>query len=303
MNIFTRLKDGLSKTRSKIAAIVGVSTQFNNAFYASLEEALVAADIGLDCSLDIIEKLRAEIAGQVITTTADAYRTLKDLLVVDLSAESAPQPVVSGKPWVVLVVGVNGVGKTTTIGKLANGFRQQGKSVLLGACDTFRAGAIEQLKIWAQRTSSEFVAQHEGADPASVGFDAMAAAVSRNVDVVILDTAGRLHNKVNLMNELEKIQRVITRHTPSAPQEILLVLDATTGQNALNQARVFNDLLGLTGLVITKLDGTAKGGIAFALARELKVPIRKIGVGETIDDLQDFNAREYVEAMFGELSS
>jgi fused signal recognition particle receptor len=199
-------------------------------------------------------------------------------------------------------VGVNGVGKTTTIGKLADEYRRNGKKVMLGAADTFRAGAIEQLAIWAQRTGSEFIAQQEGADPASVAFDAMEAAKNRSMDVLILDTAGRLHNKVNLMNELEKMVRVIRRNTPHAPNEVLLVIDATTGQNALKQAEVFNSAIKLTGLVITKLDGTAKGGIALALARRLRIPVRKIGVGEGIDDLQDFDPKAYVNAMFGDLS-
>jgi fused signal recognition particle receptor len=198
-------------------------------------------------------------------------------------------------------VGVNGVGKTTTIAKIAHTLRQQGKKVMLAAADTFRAGAIEQLRIWAERTASDFVAQHEGADAASVCFDAMDAAKARGADVLIIDTAGRLHSKVNLMNEVEKIQRVIKKHTPSAPHETFLVIDATTGQNALAQARSFHEKLGLTGLVITKLDGTAKGGMAIAFAQELKVPIVKIGVGEGIEDLQDFNPADYVEAMLGEL--
>ncbi|MBN1131246.1 MAG: signal recognition particle-docking protein FtsY [Chitinispirillaceae bacterium] len=299
MNFFSRLKDGLTKTRSQIASIVGVRERFDALFYESLEEALIAADIGVDLSLAIIERLKKEIQNRGLTTPSEAYAVLKELLTADLTMD--PMQPESATPWVVLVAGVNGVGKTTTIGKIASSFRRQGKKVMLAAADTFRAGAIEQLRVWADRTGCDFVAQHEGADAASVGFDAMEAAVKRGMDVLILDTAGRLHNKINLMNELEKILRVVRRHTPSAPHEILLVIDATTGQNALRQAQVFNEMLGLTGLVITKLDGTAKGGIAFALVRELKVPIKKIGVGEGIDDLQDFNPAEYVEAMFGEM--
>jgi fused signal recognition particle receptor len=299
MNFFTRLKEGLTKTRSQIASIVGIMERFDDQFYEALEEALIAADIGVDLSLEIIERLKQEIKTRGLTTPSEAYAALKELLIADLTMP--PSPSGSEAPHVILVAGVNGVGKTTTIGKIAHSLRLEGKKVMLAAADTFRAGAIEQLKIWADRTGCDLVAQHEGADAASVGFDAMEAAIKRNMDVLILDTAGRLHNKVNLMNELEKILRVIRRHTPSAPQEILLVIDATTGQNALKQAQVFNGILGLTGLVVTKLDGTAKGGIAFALAKELKIPIKKIGVGEAIEDLQDFNPAEYVEAMFGEM--
>jgi fused signal recognition particle receptor len=302
MNFFSRLKEGLSKTRSQIAAIVGIKSNFDEQFYDSLEEALIAADIGLDHTVDLIARLKDEIKRNGLADPSQAYARLKELLIADLAVEKpGGLQTREAKPWVILVVGVNGVGKTTTIGKIANAFRQEGKTVMLGAADTFRAGAIEQLKIWADRTGSDFVAQHAGADAASVGFDAMEAARNRGLDVLILDTAGRLHNKVNLMNELEKILRVLRRHTTEAPHEILLVIDATTGQNAINQARVFNGILGLTGLVITKLDGTAKGGIAFALAKELHLPIRKIGVGEAIEDLQDFNPHDYVEAMLGDL--
>jgi fused signal recognition particle receptor len=300
MNFFAKLKEGLTKTRSQIASIVGIKQNFDEQFYESLEEALIAADIGVGFSQEIIERLKKEIKARGLTTPAEAYATLKELLIADLTTVPVYEQN-TGTPHVMLVAGVNGVGKTTTIGKIAGSLRQQGKSVMLGAVDTFRAGAIEQLRIWAHRTGCDFVAQHEGADAASVAFDAMEAAVKRNMDVLILDTAGRLHNKVNLMNELEKIIRVIRRHSPQAPHEILLVIDATTGQNALNQVRVFNSIVGLTGLVITKLDGTAKGGIAFALVKELKIPIKKIGVGEGMEDLQDFNPAEYVEAMFGEM--
>jgi fused signal recognition particle receptor len=301
MGFFDRLKDGLSKTRSQINAIVKSEGALSDDFFDALEDALIAADIGMELAERIIEDLRGEIKKRGINSAGGAYTLLKEMLAEDLTvtktAEDFPP-----KPWVILVVGVNGVGKTTTIGKLASEMRRQGKQVMLGAADTFRAGAIEQLKIWSDRTGSDFVAQHEGADAASVAFDAMEAAKNRGTDVLILDTAGRLHVKVNLMNELEKILRVIKRNTPHAPNEILLVVDATTGQNAIKQAEAFNEAAGgLTGLVITKLDGTAKGGVAIALTRRFNVPIRKIGVGEGIDDLQDFDAKAYVEAMFGEL--
>jgi fused signal recognition particle receptor len=302
MSIFIRLKEGLSKTRTQIASIVsGAAGKFDGEFYETLEDALVSADVGYECSTDIIARLKKEIVEKGITTPAGAYAALKAMLAADLSVARLPAEF-PPKPWVVLVVGVNGVGKTTTIGKLAREYSAAGKKVMLAAADTFRAGAVEQLRIWAQRTGSEIITQQEGADPASVAFDAMEAARSRGMDVLILDTAGRLHNKTNLMNELEKIVRVIKRSSPGAPNEVLLVVDATTGQNAINQAKVFNGITGVTGFIITKLDGTAKGGIAVALARNFGIPVRKIGVGEGPDDLQDFDPVAYVEAMFGDLN-
>ena len=297
MDILSRLKEGLSKTRSQINEILGNSTEFNDEFYDSLEDALIGADIGLDFTTDIIDRLKKQISEQNIAIAKDAYELLKKMLVQSLDITKQPRDFLH-KPWVILVVGVNGVGKTTTIGKFAHEFHGQGKKVMLGAADTFRAGAIEQLRIWSEKTNSEFVSQHEGADAASVAFDAIDAAKARNCDILMLDTAGRLHNKVNLMNELEKIVRVIRRNTPHAPDEILLVIDATTGQNALKQA---SESIGLTGLIITKLDGTAKGGIALSLTKNLNIPIRKIGVGEGISDLQDFSPGAYIEAMFGNL--
>ncbi|MDG5814325.1 signal recognition particle-docking protein FtsY [Chitinispirillales bacterium ANBcel5] len=299
MDIFSRLKSGLSKTRLQISSIIK-GAEFDDTFFDSLEEALIAADLGLDLSVDVIDRLREDISQKGITEAADAIESLKEILVSDLHAEKVPEEF-PPKPWVILIVGVNGVGKTTTIGKISNELRNNGKKVILGAADTFRAGAIEQLRIWAQRTGCDFVSQHERADAASVSFDSIEAAKSRSSDVLILDTAGRLHNKVNLMKELEKIVRVIKKNTPHAPNEILLVVDATTGQNAIKQAQVFNDIVPLTGLVITKLDGTAKGGVALALTKKLGVPIRKIGVGEGIDDLQDFDPHAYVEAMLGDI--
>lgn len=282
--------------------MLGGNGEFNEEFFSSLEDALIAADIGVELSTETVEALRERIRREKINSAHDVYEAMKSMLAEQLTVVRDPDDF-PPKPWVILVVGVNGVGKTTTIGKLAHELRGKGKTVMLGAIDTFRAGAIEQLRIWAERTGAEFVSQHPGADPASVAFDAMEAARARNVDVLILDTAGRLHNKVNLMNEMEKILRVIKRNTPHAPNETLLVVDATTGQNAMKQVAVFNELLGLTGLVITKLDGTAKGGVALSLARTYGIPVKKIGVGEGIDDLQDFDARQYVEAMFGELGA
>jgi fused signal recognition particle receptor len=304
MSFLVRLKDGLKKTRDQIAAIVTSQDSSGECIgaplFESLEDALIQADVGLECSQDLIARLKQEIKEKGIATPVDAYRSLKSLCASDLTV-SRLQEDFPPKPWVILVVGVNGVGKTTTIGKLAHEFSKAGKKVMLGAADTFRAGAIEQLNIWAQRTGSEFVSQQAGADPASVAFDAMDAAKARDIDVLILDTAGRLHNKTNLMNELEKIVRVIKRNSLHAPNEVLLVVDATTGQNALKQAKVFNEIIGVTGFVITKLDGTAKGGIAVALSRQYGIPIRKIGVGEGLDDLQDFDPSAYADALFGDL--
>jgi fused signal recognition particle receptor len=300
MNLLARLKDGLSKTRSQITSIMGGDGRFDDAFFDSLEEAMIAADIGIELATEIIDELKQDLKDCKVTLVSEAYELFKAMIIKGLTVTSLPEDF-PPKPWVIMVVGVNGVGKTTTIGKIANEFRSKGKSVMFGAADTFRAGAIEQLRIWSQRTESDFVAQKEGSDAASVAFDSIEAARARDIDVLILDTAGRLHTKVNLMNELEKILRVIKRNTPHAPNEILLVVDATTGQNAIKQAQVFHESVGITGLVITKLDGTAKGGVALALTKKFKIPIRKIGVGEGIEDLQDFDPKAYVEAMFGNL--
>jgi len=303
MNFFKKLKSGLSKTRSTLLENVGAepSRPVDEEFYEMVEDGLIAADLGVDIAEEVLEKLRAEVERENITLAKDAWKAMKLIISDHLTVWKLPDEF-PPKPWVTLVVGVNGVGKTTTIGKLAHESRAMGKKVLMGAADTFRAGAIDQLRIWAERTDSAFVSQQEHADPASVAFDAMQAAKARNIDIVYLDTAGRLHNKTNLMAEIEKIVRIIKRNTPHAPNEILLVIDATTGQNGLKQAEIFNQFLGLTGLVFTKLDGTAKGGIALAVTKKLQVPIKKIGVGEGLDDLQDFNPVEYVDAMFGDLS-
>jgi len=299
MGFLERLKDGLSKTRTQIAAVVKSGAVIDDEFFETLSEALITADVGVDLVDRIFDDYRDEIKRRGVNTRREAYALIKEMLAADLTVAKSMEDF-PPKPWVVLVVGVNGVGKTTTIGKLAQELRAAGKKVMLGAADTFRAGAIEQLKIWAERTGSDFVAQHEGADAASVAFDAMEAAKSRGTDVLILDTAGRLHVKTNLMNELEKILRVIKRNTPHAPNEILLVVDATNGQNAMKQAEAFHETVGLTGLVITKLDGTAKGGIAIALTRRFNIPIKKVGVGEGIEDLQDFDPAAYVDAMLGD---
>lgn len=301
MDLFSRLKQGLSKTRSRILTSVEEGEgRVGPEFYEALEEALIQADIGVDLTLELLDLLRDEVDRAEVRTAEQAYARLKEIISRGLTVTKMPDEF-PPKPWVVIVAGVNGVGKTTTIGKMAHELQGNGKKVLLGAADTFRAGAIEQLQIWAERTGSEFVAQRAGADAASVSYDALEAARNRDVDVVLLDTAGRLHSKANLMEELRKVVRVVRRHTPHAPNEILLVIDATTGQNALKQAETFHHALGLTGLVITKLDGTAKGGIALSLTKRLQIPIKKVGVGEGLEDLQDFDPKAYVDAMFGDL--
>jgi fused signal recognition particle receptor len=301
MNIFSRLKDGLSKTRNQISEVVEHDREVCDDFYESIEDALIMADVGSDLSADIIERLKNDVEIAEITSARDAYEMLKRNLVHDLLVTKDPDDF-PPKPWTIMMIGVNGVGKTTTMGKIAKEYRDLGKSVVLSAADTFRAGAIEQLKVWADRTDSDFVAQHEGADAASVVFDGMEAAKSRGHDVMMIDTAGRLHNKTHLMVELEKIIRVLKKSNPWTPNEVLLVIDATTGQNAIKQAEVFNKIIGVTGFVVTKLDGTSKGGIALALTRKFGIPVRKIGVGEGMEDLQDFEPKKYIEAMFGDFN-
>ncbi|MDR0304501.1 MAG: signal recognition particle-docking protein FtsY [Chitinispirillales bacterium] len=301
MGVLSRLFEGMSKTRNKIAQTAGdLGKEISDDFYELLEDALICADVGADVSADLVKKLREEVAIMDYKYTKDAYELFKKIVARELLIVKPPEEF-PPKPWTILVVGVNGVGKTTTIGKLAKEFRSDSKSVMLAAADTFRAGAIEQLKIWSQKSDCDFISQHDGSDAASVVFDAMGAAKKRGTDVLIIDTAGRLHNKTNLMNELEKIVRVLKKANPCTPNEVLLVVDATTGQNAVNQAKVFNETVHLTGFVITKLDGTAKGGIAISLTKRFGIPIQKIGVGEGIDDLQKFVPEDYAEAMLGEL--
>jgi fused signal recognition particle receptor len=301
MGLFSRIKSGLKKTRGGIMGRMESlfsRNAFDEAFYEELEEILVGADVGIKTTTELVEKLRELVRVNKIKE-ADQVRDILKRLILELfekgSGDSGDR---SDNPTVILVLGVNGVGKTTTIGKLASRHRQQGKRVLLVAGDTFRAAAIEQLEIWADRAGADIVRHQQGSDPAAVVFDGMSAAKARAADIVLCDTAGRLHNKTNLMDELKKIYRVIEKAMTGAPHEVLLVLDATTGQNALVQARVFNEAVPLTGLVLTKLDGTAKGGIVIAVANELAIPVRYVGVGEGVDDLQAFDPQEYVEALF-----
>ena len=271
-------------------------TEADEAFFEELEESLILADLGLDTAMDAVEKLRVRVRKEKLQDQESVKAALRDVLAEEMAVgETALN--LSTKPSVVLFIGVNGVGKTTSIGKLAHRLKGEGKRVLLCAADTFRAAAADQLQIWAERAGCELVRQHEGADPGAVLFDALQAAKARNVDVVLCDTAGRLHNKANLMAELHKLSKIIDRECPGCARETLLVLDATTGQNGLIQARTFQETAGLTGSVLTKLDGTAKGGIVVAIAKELGVPVKLVGVGESLEDLRPFDAREYVEAI------
>ena len=265
-------------------------------FYDELEDSLIMADLGATVAHDAVKKLRDVVYQKSIQRGDDVKQALRDILIEKLNVGDTALDL-STKPSVVLVIGVNGVGKTTSIGKIAHRLKGEGKRVLLCAADTFRAAAADQLEIWANRAECEIVRSVEGADPGAVLFDSLQAAKARNVDVVFCDTAGRLHNKVNLMNELSKLRKIIDRETPDAAKETLLVLDATTGQNGLQQAKVFRETAGLTGIILTKLDGTAKGGICVAIAQELSVPVKYVGLGEGIDDLQPFNAEEYVKAL------
>ena len=265
-------------------------------FYDELEDSLIMADLGATVAHDAVKKLRDVVYQKSIQRGDDVKQALRDILIEKLNVGDTTLDL-STKPSVVLVIGVNGVGKTTSIGKIAHRLKGEGKRVLLCAADTFRAAAADQLEIWATRADCEIVRSVEGADPGAVLFDSLAAAKARGVDVVLCDTAGRLHNKVNLMNELSKLRKIIDRELPDAAKETLLVLDATTGQNGLQQAKVFRETAGLTGIILTKLDGTAKGGICVAIAQELGVPVKYVGLGEGIDDLQPFNAEEYVKAL------
>jgi len=302
---FGRMKSGLAKTRSVLATgIVNVlvgKKEIDDEIFEEIETQLLVADVGVEATRRIIDNLTGRVGRKELIDADALYDALQEELAKLLAVVEAPLNVVRAdgkKPFVVLMVGVNGVGKTTTIGKLAKRQLAEGRNVLLAAGDTFRAAAVEQLQVWGERNNVPVIAQHSGADSASVIFDALAAAQSRNADLLIADTAGRLQNKAGLMEELRKVKRVLGKLDPSSPHEVLLVIDAGTGQNAISQVREFHEAVGLTGLVVTKLDGTAKGGIVFALAEKFGIPIRYIGVGEKIDDLRVFNAKEYVAALF-----
>ena len=300
MGFFYKIKAGLAKTRDAIGAtlenVFSGFSEIDDDFYDELEESLILADLGVDTATTAVERLRKVIRQEHYKTTQEAKQALKDIL-VDMLCVGDPELHLDTKPSVILVIGVNGVGKTTTIGKLATQLTKQGKNVLLVAADTFRAAAADQLEIWAGRSGASIVRQYEGADPASVVYDGIQAAKSRGADVILIDTAGRLHNKQNLMNELNKISRIVNRELPEASREVLLVLDGTTGQNGLIQAKQFKEIAGVTAIALTKLDGTAKGGIVIAVAHDLQIPVKFVGVGEKADDLMPFEARAFVDAL------
>lgn len=300
---FARLKEGLSKTTQnitgKIDQMLGNYTKIDEDMLEELEEILITSDVGYETTVEIVDRLRQNLKEKLIDNPAQVKPELK-LVIESMLQENQESLRIEESPSILVVVGVNGVGKTTSIGKLAHQMKGQGKSVLLAAADTFRAAAADQLTIWAERSGVDIVKHQEGADPSAVIFDGIHAAKKRNIDVLICDTAGRLHNRKNLMQELGKIFKIVEREYPEANKEVLLVIDATTGQNAMNQAKVFQEVAPLSGIILTKLDGTAKGGVVLAITQELKIPVKFIGVGEQIDDLQMFDASSFAEAMIGE---
>lgn len=301
MGFFDRLKQGLLKTRKSIvekAEALFLGRTVDEGLLDELEEILIMADVGPRASSDIIHALKERFKKGDISDSNALKIALKEEIRKSVEDGSGIKVTIE-RPYVILAVGVNGVGKTTTIGKLASRFTKEGLKVILAAGDTFRAAAIEQLEIWSERAGAQIVKHKSGADPAAVAYDAIVSAKARGADVVIIDTAGRLHTKVNLMEELKKIKRVVSKELPFAPHEVLLVVDATSGQNVIHQAKIFGEAAGVTGIALTKLDGTAKGGIVVAIKRELDIPVKLIGVGEGVEDLRDFNAEEFVEALFG----
>ena len=301
---FSRLTKGLSKTRdqfqSQLKNLFTANVKIDDDLYDELEEILISADIGMKSTIEIVDKLREEIKIRSIKDSQEIFPLLKEIMIEKLKENNLNNDLLIDKSKlnIILVIGVNGVGKTTTIGKLANKLKKEGLKVSLAAADTFRAGAIEQLKEWAKISDTPIISHSEGSDPSAVIFDSIKSAKANNIDVLICDTAGRLHNKKNLMNELDKINRTIQRHAPDANRENLLVLDATTGQNAISQLREFKNVTDITGLILTKLDGSAKGGVIFPLQVELEVPVKYIGVGESVDNLQKFDSETFIEAMF-----
>ena len=302
VSLFNRLKSGLTKAKQgitdKIDAVLNSYTTIDEDLLEELEEILITADVGVNTTMEMIDNLRDAIKSKGLTNPLEVRDELKTLIENMLGEEDSKLNIEPG-PSIILMVGVNGVGKTTTIGKLANRYTKEGKKVLLAAGDTFRAAAIEQLEVWAKRSNVDIIKHQEGADPGAVIFDAVKAAKARKVDILICDTAGRLHNKTNLMNELGKVFKIVDREYPEAKKEVLLVVDATTGQNAVSQAKTFKEVADITGIVLTKLDGTAKGGVVLAVKSEVDVPVKLIGVGEKVEDLQDFESKAFTEALFG----
>lgn len=300
MGFFSKIKDGLKKTKEsmvkKMQKVVNSFTKIDEELFEQLEETMIMSDMGVETSVQICEELRKRIKERGITDPSVIMELIQEI-VAEMMGDDIELDL-SSKPSVIMVIGVNGAGKTTTIGKMCHQFINDGKKVVVAAADTFRAAAIDQLQVWTDRAGADIVKHAEGSDPVSVVFDAIAAAKARNCDVLICDTAGRLHNKKNLMDELAKMNRIIEREAPDSSKEVLLVLDATTGQNAVNQARLFKEVAPISGIVLTKLDGTAKGGIVISIKNELGIPVKLIGVGEKIDDLQPFNSRDFVRALF-----
>ena len=300
ISVFRTVKDGLSSTRQNFTDKLGtliLGDKVDEAFFDELEETLITSDIGARTTTEVLNDLRERFDRHVLSSPSQVRELLKQRLLDALAGQSSSLSL-DASPSAILVVGVNGTGKTTTIGKLAYRLQKEGKKVMLAAADTFRAAASEQLSLWGEKADIPVVKHQEGADPGAVVFDAVSAAKSRSVDVLLVDTAGRLHTKSNLMEELKKVKRILSRELPGAPHEVLLVLDASTGQNAQAQAKTFHDAVGVTGIALTKLDGTSKGGIVFAISRECSLPVKLIGIGETIEDLRDFDPREFVEALF-----
>ncbi len=305
MGFFSKIKEGLRKTKDsmvkKMQRVVNSFTKIDEELFEQLEETMIMSDMGVETSVGICEELRKRIKERGITDPSLIMELIQEIVAEMMGDDTELD--LSSKPSVIMVIGVNGAGKTTTIGKMCHQFKDDGKKVIVAAADTFRAAAIDQLQVWTDRSGVDLVKHSEGSDPASVVYDAIAAAKARDCDILICDTAGRLHNKKNLMDELAKMNRIIEREAPESSKEILLVLDATTGQNAVNQARLFKEVAPITGIVLTKLDGTAKGGIVISIKNELGIPVKLIGVGEKIDDLQPFNSHDFVKALFENTSS
>lgn len=303
MGFFNRLKESLSKTRhsfiEKIDQVVTGRKGIDEDLYEELEEVLIQADVGVNTAMMLVERVRKGVKARNVQEASRLKDIFQEELAYLMGEKTTPIKLSEDGPTVIMVVGVNGVGKTTTIGKMAHNYKEQGKKVMLAAGDTFRAAAIDQLEIWAERVGVELIKHQEGSDPGAVAYDAVHAARSRKADILLIDTAGRLHNKSNLMEELRKVHKITSREMPGAPHEVLLVLDATTGQNALSQVKVFSEAVNVTGIALTKLDGTAKGGVVTSIVTEMAIPVKLIGIGERMDDLRPFNPKDFIDALYG----